>query len=268
MILNQYEFSYCLHKKNDKKLILFLHGFLGDRHEFNPIISSINLDYSYLIIDIPGHGETQVLGGEEYYSMSNIAAGIISLLDDLYINKCDLFGYSMGGRLALYLAIYYPDRFSKLILESASPGLESQTERNERIKQDTGIARKLERINTQEDFTNFLVNWYSQAIFGNIKNHPGFEQLIINRLQNNPQELAKSLRFMGTGCQPSLWEKLRQNQIPTLLLAGEDDPKFIDINEKMQNICRFCQFTIIPKAAHNTHLENTDEFMQAIISFI
>ncbi|PAX52097.1 2-succinyl-6-hydroxy-2,4-cyclohexadiene-1-carboxylate synthase [Brunnivagina elsteri] len=268
MSLNLYKFHYHLNRKCDQKLIIFLHGFMGDRNEFNSTIALLAQDYSYLTIDLPGHGKTQVLGDNEYYNIPNTAEGIINLLDDLQIYNCYLIGYSMGGRLALYLALYYPERFSQVVLESASPGLVSQAERDERIQQDGRIARKLARISTKEEFIAFLSNWYSQGIFGNIKHHPEFEQLIVMRSHNNPQELAKSLLFMGTGCQPSLWRKLRENQIPVLLLAGEYDKKFISINQQMVNICSFCQLKVILNTAHNTHLENTYEFVQNIRKFI
>lgn len=195
MQLKQYKFHYHLNRKTDQKLILFLHGFMGDRNEFNSAIAFLDPDYSYLTIDLPGHGKTQVLGSEEYYNMPNTAQGVINLLDELKIDNCYLVGYSMGGRLALYLALHYPERFDKVVLESASPGLLSQAEKDEREQKDNGIARKLERIKTKEEFICFLSNWYSQNIFGNIKNHPEFDQLITMRSHNNPQELAKSLRF-------------------------------------------------------------------------
>jgi 2-succinyl-6-hydroxy-2,4-cyclohexadiene-1-carboxylate synthase len=268
MRLNKYKFHYYLNRKNDQKLILFLHGFMGDRNEFNSAIALLSQDYSYLTIDLPGHGKTQIFGDEKHYNIPNSAQGIINLLDDLQIENCYLIGYSMGGRLALYLTLHYPERFDKVVLESASPGLVSQLERDERINKDNGIARKLDRINTKAEFVAFLTNWYSQEIFGNIKKHPEFEQLITMRSQNNPQELAKSLRFLGTGCQPSLWEKLRENQIPIVLLAGEYDTKFISINQQMANICHFCQLKVISNAAHNTHLENTYEFVQKIKKII
>ena len=268
MISNFYNFNYSLVHRNHKPVILFLHGFIGNLHEFEPVIELISPELSYLTVDLPGHGNTQVLAGNEYYTMENTAKGIINLLDDLQITQCCLVGYSMGGRLALYLTLNYPTRFSKVILESASPGLATETARLNRIKQDTQIARKLARINTQQDFTTFLINWYSQPIFGPIKNHPHFPFMLEKRLQNHPINLSKSLQFMGTGSQPSLWHQLTENQVPLLLLAGEYDQKFIDVNVEIARICTTARIEIINHAGHNTHLENTQQFIQKIIKFI
>ncbi|MGF1677253.1 MAG: 2-succinyl-6-hydroxy-2,4-cyclohexadiene-1-carboxylate synthase, partial [Rivularia sp. (in: cyanobacteria)] len=158
-------------------------------------------------------------------------------------------------------------RFYQVILESASPGLLTEKERLERIKRDEQIARKLARSIQREDFRNFLQNWYNQPIFGNIKTHSRFEQMIENRLQNNPVELAKSLRFMGTGVQPALWGKLPDNQVAILLLVGENDQKFIDINKKMTQISNLCNLKTIKNTAHNIHLENTLVFVEHIRDF-
>ncbi len=269
MPLTKYRFHYRFSGNSNQPLILFLHGFMGNCHEFNAAISLLSENFYCLTVDLPGHGETQVLDSEEYYTMPNTAQGIINLLDELNIFQCFLIGYSMGGRLALYLTLHFPERFSQVVLESASPGLAREVDRLERVRRDNQIAQKLTRIaqNQNNDFAIFLSTWYSQAIFGNIKNHPQFEQLITSRLQSNPNELVKSLRLMGTGNQPSLWEKIKRNQRPILLLVGEYDDKFIDINTKMADICKYCRLKIISHTAHNTHFENPQAFVENINIF-
>lgn len=270
MIYQNYRFHYCFSGNSDKPLILFFHGFMGNSHEFDAIVKLLANDFYCLSIDLPGHGKTQVLN-DDCYTMANTADALINLLDELFdelkISQCFLIGYSMGGRLALYLMLHFPKYFHKVILESASPGLLTEKEKVERVKRDGQIARKLVRMIAKDDFKAFLDNWYSQPIFGNIKNHGQFEQMIKNRLRSNPLELAKSLQFMGTGVQPSLWNNLQQNQVPLLLLAGENDAKFVDINTKMVNANEFSKLNFIKKAAHNIHLENTSAFIENIRDF-
>ncbi|MEH2382088.1 MAG: 2-succinyl-6-hydroxy-2,4-cyclohexadiene-1-carboxylate synthase [Nostoc sp.] len=267
MTLKKYKFNYYLNVNINKPLILFLHGFMGNINEFDEAIKLLAEDFSYLTIDLPGHGKTQVLEGDEYYKIEPTAQAIINLLDELKIDKCHLIGYSMGGRLALYLTLHFPERFIKVVLESASPGFATEADRLERVRRDAQIARKLSRSIIQTDFATFLSNWYSQPIFGYIKNHPEFERLLENRLQNHLTELTKSLQFMGTGNQPSLWEKLKDNTTPLLLVAGENDQKFRDINTEIANICKVAQLKIISNTAHNIHFENPVEFVQNIREF-
>jgi len=263
----KYKFNYYLNVNKNKRLILLLHGFMGNINEFDEAIKILTEDFSYLTLDLPGHGKTQVLGSDEYYTIQPTAQAIINLLDELKIDKCYLIGYSMGGRLALYLTLHFPERFIKVVLESASPGLATEAERLERVRRDAQIAKKLSRGIIQTDFAAFLSNWYNQPIFGCIKNHPEYDRMIESRLQNNPYELDKSLRFMGTGCQPSLWEKLQENKIPLLLLVGEYDKKFIAINTEMAQVCEFSQLKIISNAGHNIHFENTLAFVENIKYF-
>jgi 2-succinyl-6-hydroxy-2,4-cyclohexadiene-1-carboxylate synthase len=240
---------------------------MGKIDEFDPVIKLLADDFSYLTLDLPGHGKTQVWGEDKYYQMQSTAQGLIELLDELKIDKCFLVGYSMGGRLALYLTLHFPERFIKVILESALPGLVKEADRLNRIKSDFQIASKLTRITERKDFETFLNYWYSQPIFGNIKNHPDYKNMLESRLENNPIRLTKSLKYMGTGYQPSLWEKLKDNQIPLLLIAGEIDQKFVEINTQMLRECSVAQLKIIEKAGHNIHLEQTEKFVQIMQQF-
>lgn len=267
-MMKNYKFHYSLISNPDKPVILFLHGFMGNIDEFDQAIKLLSDEFSYLTLDLPGHGKTQVLGGDECYTMENTAHALINLLDELNINQCFLVGYSMGGRLGLYLTLHFPERFTKVVLESASPGLVTAAERLERMKRDAQIGSKLSRSIETTDFAAFLANWYNQPIFGAIKNHPEYERMVQSRLQNHPIELDKSLRFMGTGCQPDLWNKLEHNTKYLLLLVGEYDDKFLAINQKMAVKCEKAQLKIISNAAHNIHFENTWEFVQNLRDFL
>lgn len=264
-----YHFHYSFKKNSHKPVILFLHGFMGNMYEFDEAIQLLGDDFSYLTLDLPGHGKTKVLCGDECYKIEHTAQAIINLLDELEIAQCFLVGYSMGGRLGLYLTLHFPERFIKVILESASPGLPTDTARLARIKSDYQITRKLIRILDQSDFDTFLHNWYSKPIFGNIKDHPKYPLMLKSRSNNNPLEIAKSLQFMGAGYQPSLWTKIEANSVPLLLLVGEYDEKFVDINTAMyyrnQSVTKL---QVINKAGHNIHLENTRDFVDHVGKFL
>lgn len=258
------KFNYSLSGSRERQIILFLHGFLGDRADFAQVISLLSDQFYCLAVDLPGHGKTRVAGGDESYSMPNTARAIIDLLDILNIERCFLVGYSMGGRLALYLALHFPQRFPKIVLESASPGLKTQQERDARIQHDFKLARQLET----SDFSLFLSNWYNQPLFASLKNHPEFNRIIEAKLQNNPFELAKSLRNLSTGCQPCLWDKLKQNTNPLLLLVGEYDRKFLSINTEMARLCEAARLQIISSCGHNIHFEDVNAFSEQIRQFL
>jgi 2-succinyl-6-hydroxy-2,4-cyclohexadiene-1-carboxylate synthase len=237
---------------------------MGDSNEFNEVIALLSAQFCCLTVDLPGHGKTRVLGGDECYTMSNTAQALINLLEQLNVKECFLVGYSMGGRLALYLNLHFPQCFSKVVIESASPGLKTQGDRVERTQRDIELAQELEK----SDFSSFLSNWYNQPLFVSLKKHPEFKSLIASRLQNHPLELAKLLRNMSTGCQPYLWEELKKNRNPLLLLVGEYDAKFIAINSEMARLCKSAKLEIVNNCGHNIHFENPKIFVENVQFFL
>lgn len=258
-----YSWHYRWHGNPAAPPILFLHGFLGSGEDWQPVIEPLSDHFHCLTLDLPGHGKTRVNGGASLYEMSSVARGVVRLLEKFWQNGWLMVGYSMGGRLGLFLTLRYPRLFKKVVLESASPGLATAAEREERIRRDEALAKQLE----EEDFETFLKQWYRQPIFHSLSRHLAFSSLIQRRLRNSPAELAKSLRSMGTGRQPSLWEELSSNKVPLLLLTGESDTKFNRIAVQMVQVCDGARVRIIPGCGHNIHFENPREFARQVQTF-
>lgn len=258
-----HRFHYKFYGRQDRPVILFLHGFMGDRTDFEATIAYLSDSFCCLAVDLPGHGQTLVEGDATLYTMPQTASAIVTWLEHLQISCCSLVGYSMGGRLALYLALRFPQRFPKVVLESASPGLRTDAERAERLQHDRALAEQLEA-----DFPAFLSYWYSQPLFHALRHHPAFEQVQSRRWRNRPSELATSLRQLSTGLQPSLWELLPQHTQPLLLLVGAHDRKFCTINQAMAACCPTAQLQIIPHSGHVVHLEQTQAFTNAVQAFL
>jgi 2-succinyl-6-hydroxy-2,4-cyclohexadiene-1-carboxylate synthase len=250
-----YRFHYSVHGKLAQPSILFLHGFLGDGRDFDGVIAHLTDQFCCIMVDLPGHGQTRVEGGDEQYTIVSTAKALIQWLDEIGIPRCFLVGYSMGGRLALYLAIHFPQRFPKVVLESASPGLKTEQERQERLQRDFQLADQLEA-----DFPSFLTHWYQQPLFQLLQQHPEFEQMMQRRSQNCPFEIAKSLRYLSTGRQPSLWSLLETHRQPLLLLVGGRDRKFCQINQEMAERCPTARLAIVPECGHAIHLEQPAAF--------
>ena len=272
--IDNYRFTYFCKGDLSHPAILFLHGFMGDRTEFELTIADISKQFYCVAINLPAHGETdvikqmtdQIADQDDYYTIQSTANLVIKFLDFLRIEQCFLVGYSMGGRLALYLTIYFPQYFHKVVLESASAGLRTAAEKSNRLAKDQKLATELEHLK-HHDFRLFLENWYQQSIFASLRSHPNFPQMLEKRLNNSPAQLAKSLRNLSIGMQPSLWEKLSENEVPLLLLVGELDLKFVQINQQMQQLCKLSQLEIVPNCGHNIHFENPNLFIEKIQSF-
>ena len=238
--------------------LLLLHGFTGDRSTWDGLAPRLP-GYKLIAPDLPGHGKSD----SQSYEMPRVAADIIDLLDSLDIARAHLLGYSMGGRLALFMALAYPRRFLSLTLESASPGIADDNERIARRLQDDRLAHRIETrgIGWFVDFWESLPMWASQARLPERVLSAQRQQ----RLRNDPTGLAKSLRGMGTGAQPSLWNRLGELGMPTRLVVGELDSKFRRFNTDMAARIPNAKLSVIPAAGHNTHLENPAAFARVVV---
>ena len=236
---------------------------MGSCEDFAAIANLLQEDFCCLLIDLPGHGKTEVSCDLDY-QMPHVAIAIIALLKQLAIDRCFLVGYSMGGRLALYLAIFFPQHFYKVVLESASPGLESKQDRDNRVKRDLNTANRLKT----QDLNLFLHQWYANPLFSAFVKHPNYHQAIARRLRNNPHNLAKSLKYMGLGSQPSVWKRLRSIQLPILLIVGKLDPKFVAIGQKTNYLSPQFQLEIVKNTDHNVHFERPLDFVLLLSMFL
>jgi 2-succinyl-6-hydroxy-2,4-cyclohexadiene-1-carboxylate synthase len=232
--------------------LILLHGWMGSCDDWNKVIELLKSRFYCIAIDLPGHGKTEVIGDDRGYEFLATAGGILQLLDDLRIDRCTICGYSFGGRLALYLALAYPNRFDRVILESTSPGLPTVAARQARIVSDDLIIQKL----ATDNFADFVTDWYQKSIFIDIDKHPDFPALIQRRLTNQPAHLAKSLKYAGLGQQPDLADRLAAFNLQVLLIVGEKDRKFVSIAQTLDRDCQCTSLAIIPNCSHNVHFQS------------
>jgi 2-succinyl-6-hydroxy-2,4-cyclohexadiene-1-carboxylate synthase len=246
--------------------LLLLHGFSGSRHNWRTHLPVFARHFRVIAVDLLGHGETAVPPNPARAQMEPAAADLAALLRQITTPPVHLLGYSMGGRLALYFALNYTHYVKQLVLESASPGLKTDRERSERQQRDGALADFIE----QNDIAAFVARWEQLPLWDSQKDLPDSvrQKLHRQRLKNNPTGLASSLRGMGTGVQPSLWPYLGQLAVPTLLLCGEHDHKFIAINREMVQAMPQARLHIIPRAGHTVHLERPSAFQTACLNFL
>jgi 2-succinyl-6-hydroxy-2,4-cyclohexadiene-1-carboxylate synthase len=258
--------SYYVEAEGSGESLLLLHGFTGSSVNWAGHISALAQRYRVFAIDILGHGRSDAPADPARYRMENVAGDIAAVLAELKAAPVHLLGYSMGGRLALYLAITYPTLVKSLILESASPGVETAEERRQRRRQDEQLAKWIER----EGIEAFVRRWEQLPLFASQQNLPPSvrDNLRRQRRQNTTQGLANSLRGMGTGAQPSLWSRLPELAMPVLLLAGELDSKFVAIAQQMAARLPAAWLTVVPGAGHTIHLERPALFDEVVLGWL
>lgn len=249
-----------------QETILLLHGFTGSGASWDNHASYLRgQGYRVLAPDLPGHGGN-LPDDPADYTIEAAAAQLAELLQSEATGPIHLLGYSMGGRLALYFALSYPALTRSLLLESASPGLATVEERAARRAGDEALASRIE----EEGIPAFVAFWESLPLWASQARLPALDRQRLHerRLANHTTGLAHSLRQMGTGAQPSLWDRLGELDLPVLLLVGDEDEKFVGIGQRMARLLPQAQFLSVPEAGHTVHIEQPDRFRRALLGFM
>ena len=97
--------------------LLLLHGGLGSIDMFGPNLPMLAEHRQVIAVDLQGHGRTTL--GDRPIRLNDIGNDVDSILVQLRYTQVDALGYSMGGGVALRLAIQHPDRIRRLALVSA-----------------------------------------------------------------------------------------------------------------------------------------------------
>lgn len=246
--------------------LLLLHGFTGSCENWRPLIPQLAKQFQTITVDLPGHGKTASPIRKQRYSMGPVANDLVSLMQSLGHEQFHLLGYSMGGRTALFLTVHHPNHVKSLVLESASPGLETEAERKARRQFDNHLADRIENESIEQfvDFWESISLWESQGLLPESTK----QALRAIRLANRPSGLANSLRGAGTGQQPSLWPALSNLDSPVLLISGELDIKFCKIAAEMATHFKKSFHQTVPQAGHTIHLEKPSVWLDAIQNFL
>lgn len=246
--------------------LVLLHGFTGSIENWRPHIQVFKNHLQVVALDLLGHGESDAPADPARYGLAPCLADLVAVLDHLGLPQTNVLGYSMGGRVALHLAAAHPQRVRALVLESASPGLADPVERRERQASDEALAAGLERGGLEA----FINHWERLPLFASQRRLPEATRAALRaqRLRNRALGLANSLRGLGTGAQPSLWDRLSGLQTPTLLLAGELDPKFVALSQAMAEALPRARLAIVPHAGHTIHLEQPEMFQRLVVRWL
>jgi len=95
-----------------KSKLLLLHGALGSVKQFEALIPLLNSDFEIITLNFEGHDG---LISNNDFSIQLFTQNVIGLLDTKGINSVNIFGYSMGGYVALNSALEYPNRINKIV---------------------------------------------------------------------------------------------------------------------------------------------------------
>ena len=239
-------------------MLYTLHGFTESDEVWQDVLSGTSIAHKCMLL--PGHGSKPCASNSD---MTSVAAEMAAELPD---EGTDLLGYSMGGRIALRIALDHPKKVKRLILISSSMGVKEPAERQERQKRDDALAEILE-----EDGIGAFVAWWENnpAIKSAKPLDPNAEATLRSRrLNHDAAEMANACRCLGQGRMEPLWDRLHELQIPCLLIAGSHDTRYREMLHDAADIITDSRYRIVPVSGHAVHREQPDALIELLEEFL
>lgn len=257
-------YSKCIEPKENtaQPCVVFLHGLLGSIGDWEQIAPAIAKTHPVLLIDLPGHGNSRLITVSESHGFEQTCHLIIEQLESSPYQEFIFVGYSLGGRIAMYLnaCVELPTNHSLcgLCIEGGNFGLLSKEDKQVRLNNDIQWAERFE----QQPIADVLDNWYQQKVFSSL-NPEQRQDLVAKRSDNLGKSIGMMLRSTSLAKQPYLLEALHRSTIPMLYICGEADNKFQHLAEQSQ-----LTYQIIAQAGHNAHVEQPERFTHVLNTFL
>jgi len=226
--------------------LLLLHGFMQTGRGWDEVARHLDGErYRPLAPDIRGHGAADTRRPIDFGSC---VADAVALAGPRFA----LAGYSQGGRVALHVALAHPERVTRLVLVSATAGIEDDAQRARRRDADADLAGWMQEEGRL--MSEVADRWGAQPLF-RTQTAEVAAAARADRLSNDPVHVAAALRGIGTGAMAPLWERLGELTMPVAMLAGERDEKYVAIGERLAAALPDATLTVVPGAGHALPLE-------------
>jgi 2-succinyl-6-hydroxy-2,4-cyclohexadiene-1-carboxylate synthase len=233
--------------------LVLLHGFGGTHRAWDGVVELLDRErYRPLALDLPGHG------AQADAPRPICFAGCVARVLDAGPARFALCGYSLGGRVALHVALAAPERVARLVLIGVNPGIEDLSERAARRDSDRALADDLER----RPYEEFIERWRAQPLFAADPPEVGALAREDQR-RNRPDALAAVMRGLGTGEMRPLWDRLPELAMPVTVLAGERDGKFLALGRRMVELLPAGDLVVVP-GGHRLPLESPGAIVEAL----
>jgi 2-succinyl-6-hydroxy-2,4-cyclohexadiene-1-carboxylate synthase len=234
--------------------LLWLHGFTQTRASAGEFLSILAGRHELWCADLPGHGRSHDLRA----SLPDTATLLWESLTGEPATL-DVVGYSFGARVALHVALAHADRVRRLVLIAGTAGLANEQAREDRRRLDELRAQRLETVGT----IAFLDEWLQLPLFADLD--PAKE---LPTRSADAHGLAASLRLAGTGTQEWLVPRLAALDVPTLLIAGSRDEKFVGEAAILAAALPRAEVQLVDGAAHAPHLSQPGHTAELVNEFL
>ena len=250
-------------------VLVLIHGLKGTSQTFDGVLPSLSKNFSVLVYDQRGHGQTEELGLE--YGPHSLARDLANLLDHLHMDRVHLLGHSFGAKTALAFAEIFPRRTQSLILEDMGikAGSDPMLGKDEILKKAHEVQLSYQpSYSTKEELLNV-----AQKVTGDSVKY------LERKVKTNPQGLFELTfkphvsilyhYFCRKEDFVEAWMDLTQ---PVLFLTADPSYSAVSRSEyfsikKMKRSGK-TQFVEIAGADHSIHKTHPERFVEVVTQFL
>ncbi|MGB7553257.1 MAG: alpha/beta hydrolase [Candidatus Korobacteraceae bacterium] len=237
--------------------VVLLHPFPLNHYFWDGVIPELTSRYRLVLPDLRAHGESEQ--GEGPVTMQKLAADLAGLCRQERISKAFFVGVSIGGYLLFEFWRRYREHVAALVLANTRPGVETPEGKANRLQ----LADRVLREGTAGFIEEMLAKLMSQATR---TNRPDLVDVTRKMMQSmSAEDIAGVQRGMAD--RPDSVATLATINVPTLLIAGNEDSIPLSEFELMRQHIRGCRLQVISQVGHYAAREKPSEFGTLLRTF-
>lgn len=246
--------AYQIDGQPGKPWLMFSNSLGTDMSMWDAQVAFFKEDFSILRYDTRGHGGSPALAGPT--TLAALGQDVLSLLDQLQIERVRFCGLSMGGAIAQWLGIHAPQRLDKLVIANSAPRIGTPQGWQDR-------AAQVRAAGLDGVADGAASRWFTP---GFIERQPQRVASLVARLRNGDgQGYASCCDALASA---DLRTELSRITTPTLLIACAADPvtTVADAEAMHRQIAGAVMVTLA--ASHISNIEAEEEFNTALLDFV
>lgn len=249
--VNDLTVSYNDEGENGAPVIIFIHGFPFNKSMWDKQVKALKENYRVIAYDVRGHGDSDSGTGD--FSIDLFADDLLSLMDELKIDKAMLCGLSMGGYIALNAVEKDPDRFDALILSDTNCIADTSEAKEKRLKTIESIKKNGVEKFAEESIKNLFS---PESLSTKEKEIAHVREMILNTSKKSLYKTLQAFYERKETC-----SKLHDINVPVLIMVGEEDKITpLEAAQMMHEKIEDSVLYIIEHAGHLSNLENPTDF--------
>jgi 3-oxoadipate enol-lactonase len=238
--------------------IVFAHGYVMDHTMYAAQFEELPSTHRCVALDLRGHGHSDCPEGE--WKIGDLVSDVIDFIESV-ASPCHLVGMSLGGFIAVRVALERPDLLTSLVMiDSSADGLDPSW-----VEPYAGFAQTIEADGVTEELARqTLPLFYANAF---IEQNPDVMDYHVDRVTHMKKHAQREgLRVIAE--RGSVLDRLGEIRLPTLAIHGAEDASIpvADAQELVDGV-RGAKLLTIPGAGHTTPIEAPDVVNEALASF-